>query len=175
MCGSRPTSIKLGSSGSAEGCADLGQRVLNPVQAASKNSPIPTAVTASNRHAEQSTSARGKCMRPRVMARYAAFWFSWLAGKGVRISANEYQTRCIRLEKLGTTNGRAQGCADLGRGVSNPVQADGENSQTPRTVVIAHGSAVHTPRYIGGSARHHARVMRLQGNQTDTETISDRW
>ena len=98
---------------SAQGCAGLGQRVLNPVQAAREKEPH-------------------------------------------------------------TTNGSAEGCADLGHRVSNPVQAARENSQMPQTVVTAHGYAVHTQRYIGASARHHARVMRLQGKQPDTETISHR-
>ena len=100
---------------------------------------------------------------------------SRLAAKGVRISANEYQTRCMLLEKPGTANGSAQECADLGQRISNPVQADREKSQTLQTVVIAHGSAVHTQRYVGASARYHKRVMPLQGNQPDTGTMCDRW
>ena len=76
---------------------------------------------------------------------------------GVYATASNSQTRG---SLVFTVSG--QGCADLGHRVSNPVQADRENSQTPQTVVIAHGSAVYTQRYIGASARHHAQVMRLR-------------
>ena len=72
----------------------------------------------------------------------------------VHAAASNSQTRGVLVFALSV-----QECADLGQRVSNPVQADRENIQIPPMVVIAH---VHTQRYIGASARHHARAMRLQ-------------